>query len=41
MCKTDKTDSINTKNWNAKTDNPKLGCKMLKDGRGSLYLLYN
>lgn len=33
--------SINTRGWNTKTDNPKLGCKMLKDGRGSLYLLFN
>lgn len=32
---------IDTKGWNSKTDNPKLGCKMLSDGRGSLFLLYN
>lgn len=41
MCKTDKTKVIDTKGWNARTDNPKLGCKMLSDGRGSLYLLFN
>lgn len=35
------TGKINTKNWNTSTDNPKLGCKMLADGRGSLFLLYN
>lgn len=29
------------KAWNTKTDNPKLGCKELSDGRQSLYLLYN
>lgn len=40
MCKTDKI-KIDTKGWNTKTDNPKLGCKMLSDGRGSLYLIYN
>lgn len=40
MCKADKT-KIDTKGWNAKTDNPKLECKVLSDGRGSLYLLYN
>ncbi len=38
MCK---GNNINTKGWNARTDNPKLGCKMLADGRGSLFLLYN
>lgn len=32
---------FDTKGWNAKTDNPKLGVKVLADGRGSLFLLYN
>lgn len=32
---------METRGWNTKTDNPKLEAKMLADGRGSLYLLYN
>ena len=32
---------METRGWNTKTDNPKLEVKMLADGRGSLYLLYN
>ena len=32
---------FDTKGWNTKTDNPKLGVRELSDGRGSLYLLYN
>lgn len=32
---------FDTKKWNTKTDNPKLCVKVLADGRGSLYLLYN
>ena len=37
MCK----GKFDTKGWNTKTDNPKLGCKVLLDGRGSLFLIYN
>lgn len=37
MCK----GKFETKGWNTKTDNPKLGCKVLLDGRGSLFLIYN
>lgn len=32
---------FDTRKWNTKTDNPKLCVKVLADGRGSLYLLYN
>ena len=41
MCKKTEKTKIDPKGWNAKTDNPKLGVKMLSDGRGSLYLLFN
>jgi len=41
MCRAIEKTKIDTKGWNAKTDNPKLDVKMMADGRGSLYLLYN
>ncbi|MCH3994924.1 MAG: site-specific integrase [Prevotella sp.] len=35
------TIKFNSKDWNATTDNPKLGVRMLKDGRASLCLFYS
>ncbi|GAA6530187.1 hypothetical protein LPYR103PRE_21600 [Segatella asaccharophila] len=32
---------FNAKDWNATTDNPKLGVRILKDGRASLCLFYS